>query len=234
MSSSPSPKTVHPDIELLRACARGALPVSTQALIRFHVNSCKDCGANIEQIELAEGGRMLDIQPLELKGGSRDDILRRVRAIGAVATADDLLAELQPGHPLPEEVPPVVQRLVQSLTPALLRSLVWRDIASGVRFSGLSLGRERLTVVSLDRERASMPEAQARVTHHALVLEGQLQVGGGTYQAGDFFTWLAGESWSPTNMSRSKCVYVAEDIGAFKFKKWYTEVLMRFYRLAAR
>lgn len=233
MSNSLAPKAVHPDIELLRACALGVLPVSTQALIRFHVNNCDICHASVEEMEVAEGAKLADMSPVDPQRNGRDDIIRRVRAVGLGVEASELIEELQSPQPLRDAVPPAVQSLLQGFAPTMLRSLKWRAIAVGVRLSRLCQGGERLTVVSLETERSRMPEARARVTQHALVLEGLMQVGTGTYKEGDFLTWLAGESWSPANASRARCVFVAGDVRALRFKRWYTNMLVRFYRVTA-
>ena len=204
---------------LLMAYSAGSLPEAFSLTVATHISMCDECRARLGAFD-AMGGALVDrCDSVEMKSGSLEATMQRIRAVGPVAAAAP--RRNKPGLPQP----------LQEYVGGDLDAVKWRSVGMGVKQAILPTSRAATARLLYIPAGAAVPDHGHRGTELTLVLQGAFVDEVDRFGPGDIEVANEDLNHTPVADIGADCICLAATDAPLRFRGLIPRLAQPFLRI---
>jgi putative transcriptional regulator len=211
----------HPANELLAAYSAGSLPLSQALCIAAHLEHCRGCMHELQQLDRVGSELMQQLEPAPAAGDDRlkQDLLARLDSLEA--------KKVEPAAEADSSIPRCLRKFVTDG----YQNLRWKRVSRGIQTVELCRDSNGARV-----ELLKIRPGSSAVTHshsgdeYTVILEGSFSDEHGLYRKGDFVVKTEHDSHTPVATLDRECICLAVSEGPIQLTGFFGRLLNPFIR----
>jgi len=204
----------HPTEELLAAYSAGSLPLSQALCIATHLEQCRDCMHELQQLDRVGSELMQQLEPAPAPERLKQEMLDRLDSL-----EDDSREAVFGGDPS-------IPRCLRKFVSTDYRNMRWRRVSPGIQTVELCRDSNGARV-----ELLKIKPGSAAVTHthsgdeYTVILEGSFSDEHGLYRKGDFVVKHPRDRHTPVATLDRECICLAVTEGPIQLTGFFGRLL---------
>ena len=209
----------HPAEELLAAYSAGSLSLSQALCIAAHVEHCRDCMHELQQLDRVGSELMQQLAPAPANDRLKQELLERLDSL-----EDEKPAPVSAGDPS-------IPRCLRKFVADGYQNLRWRRVSRGIQTVELCRDSNGARV-----ELLKIRPGSSAVTHshsgdeYTVILEGSFSDEHGLYRKGDFLVKNEHDCHTPVATLDRECICLAVTEGPIQLTGFFGRLLNPFIR----
>jgi len=210
----------HPADELLAAYSAGSLPLSQALCIAAHLEHCRSCMHELQQLDRVGSELMQQLEPAPGHAQLKHEMLERLDSLEGDSREAVFAGD------------PSIPRCLRKFVATDYRNLRWRRVSPGIQTVELCRDSNGARV-----ELLKIKPGSAAVTHahsgdeYTVILEGSFSDEHGLYRKGDFVVKHENERHTPVATLDRECICLAVTEGPIQLTGFFGRLLNPLIRL---